>query len=155
MFTDKQKFKNIWIWILMILVNILMGYNMVMQLIFEVPMGDRPTPDFVLVIIFLVPFAILILIKVMYLKVVISQEEVIIRYFPFVKTVIPMKKIKCITVQEYSALRDYGGWGIRYGIKGRAYIIHGSKGLNLDLINGENILVGVNSNSDLTSLNLK
>ena len=154
MFTAKQRFKNIWIWALMMLINMWMGYNLVMQLFFEVPMGDRPTSNLLLVVIFLVPFAMLILMKVMYLKVFITQEEVVIRYFPFVKTVIPMEKIKSITVQEYSALMDYGGWGIRYGMKGKAYIIDGNKGLNLNLTNGENILVGINSNCDLTSLNL-
>jgi hypothetical protein len=42
----------------------------------------------------------------------------------------------------YSSLRDYGGWGIRYGSKGKAYNVSGSRGVRLELSNGKRLLIG-------------
>ena len=47
---------------------------------------------------------------------------------------------------------DYGGWGIRYNRKGTAYTIDGKLSLELKLISGENILVGIPKSSNFNDL---
>jgi hypothetical protein len=42
----------------------------------------------------------------------------------------------------YSPLRDYGGWGIRRGAKGKAYNVSGNHGVRLELSDGKRILIG-------------
>ena len=44
--------------------------------------------------------------------------------------------------RTYRPVRDYGGWGIRWGRDGKAYIIVGNEGLQLLLGDGEKILIG-------------
>jgi hypothetical protein len=50
--------------------------------------------------------------------------------------------VKSHEVITYSPLRDYGGWGIRYGSKGKAYNVSGNRGVRLELSNGKRLLFG-------------
>ena len=43
---------------------------------------------------------------------------------------------------RYRPLRDYGGWGIRYGRNGKAYNISGNKGLMIEFRNGKRLMLG-------------
>ena len=38
--------------------------------------------------------------------------------------------------RTYRPIMEYGGWGIRYGVKGMAYNISGNRGLQLELVWG-------------------
>ncbi len=42
----------------------------------------------------------------------------------------------------YRPILEYGGWGIRYGLRGRAYNVSGNRGLRVELTNGKHILFG-------------
>jgi hypothetical protein len=45
-------------------------------------------------------------------------------------------------VQTYRPIRDYGGWGIRYGRGGKAYNVSGNRGVMLELSDGQKLLIG-------------
>jgi len=46
-------------------------------------------------------------------------------------------------VRRYRPLAEYDGWGIRWGLhKKRAYIMSGDMGVELELSDGERLLVG-------------
>ncbi len=42
----------------------------------------------------------------------------------------------------YDPLREYGGWGIRYGRNGKAYTVSGNAGVQLEFENGPKLLIG-------------
>jgi hypothetical protein len=42
----------------------------------------------------------------------------------------------------YLPLRDYGGWGIRFGPKGKAYNVCGNRGVQLTFTNGSRLMIG-------------
>ena len=42
----------------------------------------------------------------------------------------------------YRPIREYGGWGIRYGKNGKAYNISGDRGVQLELQNSKPLLIG-------------
>ncbi len=44
--------------------------------------------------------------------------------------------------RRYSPLREYGGWGIRYGWSGWAYNLRGHEGVQLVFQNGGKLLLG-------------
>ena len=50
---------------------------------------------------------------------------------------------------EYSPLKEYGGWGIKFGFKGKAYNVSGNKGVKIFLKNGLNIMFGSQKHKDL------
>jgi hypothetical protein len=45
-------------------------------------------------------------------------------------------------VRTYRPIIEYGGWGIRFGLKGKAYNVSGTDGLQLELKNGRKVLFG-------------
>ena len=42
----------------------------------------------------------------------------------------------------YRSFREYGGHGIRYGSKGKAYTVSGDRGVQIELLNGKQLLIG-------------
>jgi hypothetical protein len=56
---------------------------------------------------------------------------------------IPLAEIRGFEAVTYNPLRDYGGWGIRYGWRGgMAYNVSGRRGVQLELADGARLLVG-------------
>ena len=45
-------------------------------------------------------------------------------------------------MRTYNPIREYGGWGIRYGLKSKAYNVHGNHGVQLELLNRKRLLIG-------------
>ena len=60
-----------------------------------------------------------------------------------------MDEIESFKAMEYSPLKEYGGWGIRYGFKGKAYNVSGNKGVKIFLKNGSNIMFGSQKHQEL------
>ena len=51
----------------------------------------------------------------------------------------------------YSPLKDYGGWGIRYGRNEKAYNVSGNKGVMLTLTDEQNLMIGSGNHEVLCS----
>ena len=62
---------------------------------------------------------------------------------------IKMDEIESFKAMEYSPLKEYGGWGIKYGFKGKAYNVSGSKGVKIFLKNSSNIMFGSQKHKEL------
>jgi len=60
-----------------------------------------------------------------------------------------MEDIEKFKALEYSPLKEYGGWGIKYGFKGKAYNVSGNKGVKIFLNNGTNIMFGSQKHLEL------
>lgn len=57
--------------------------------------------------------------------------------------------IRVAYVRQYKPIGEYGGWGIRRGMEGRAYNAKGNMGLQLVLNNGTKILIGTSLAEEL------
>lgn len=49
----------------------------------------------------------------------------------------------------YNPIGDWGGWGIRYNSRGRAYNMYGNEGVEVTLKNGKVILFGTQRPDEL------
>lgn len=66
-----------------------------------------------------------------------------VRFPPFVDRRIPFASIRRAEAVTYRPLREYGGWGIRWGGKGRmAYNVSGNRGVLVELDDGHTVMVG-------------
>ncbi len=74
----------------------------------------------------------------------ITAEGVYYRFFPLERRFREIKKsdIEKLEVKSYDPLRDYGGWGIKYGINGWADSVKGDKGIYISLTSRKHILIG-------------
>lgn len=143
LFSEKQRFTQWWLWAILIALDALMIYGFVQQLIFKIPFGNNPSPDWVLVIFGLIPFGISWLIYAFRLETKITNEFMAFELYPLCSlNTIKWEEIETIYVREYSPLKEFGGWGYRVSSNGTAYNISGNQGLQLKLKNGKKILIG-------------
>lgn len=45
-------------------------------------------------------------------------------------------------VRTYRPIMEYGGWGVRFGRRGRAFNVSGNRGVELTLTNGKRVMIG-------------
>ena len=87
---------------------------------------------------------LLYLFRISRLLVSLDSEGVKYRFTPFHRRVhgIPWTEVNKVFVRTYRPIIEYGGWGIRFGLKGKAYNVSGNEGLQLELKNGRSVLFG-------------
>ena len=76
------------------------------------------------------------------LRTLVTKDKIILT-FPYMTTKeVSIESITKAEKKTYSPLKDYGGWGIRWGKEGKAYNVKGNEGIKL-LINGrEKFMIG-------------
>ena len=152
LFREVQHFRQFWLWILVLAISLVSIWSMIQQLIMGKPFGNNPAPDAVLIVIAIVfSFGLPCVFYKMNLTTEVRSEGIYYRYFPFHLSFhkIGLEDIVEYQVRTYRALKDYGGWGIRYGQKGKAYNVSGNLGVQLELANGEYLLIGSQNPEEL------
>jgi hypothetical protein len=84
----------------------------------------------------------------------INSSGIQYKFFPFHLKwqSISWTEIEKSEIRSYKPIREYGGWGLRYGKQGKAYTIKGKTGLQLYLKTGRNILIGTNESEALAQV---
>jgi hypothetical protein len=72
----------------------------------------------------------------------VRDDGLYVRLFPLPFRHIAWDKIQSHRVRTYHPLLEYGGWGIRFGISGKAYSARGNRGVQLVLRSGRRVLIG-------------
>jgi len=78
----------------------------------------------------------------------ISKQGLSFRFVPFHRheRIYPFETIHSVEAVQYRPVRDYGGWGIRYGRNGKVYNVSGNKGVMINLKDGGSFLIGSQQN---------
>ena len=123
-------------------------YAIIRQLIMGIPVGDKPLSNIWLAIVapFFIALGVLLfwLFLTSRLETRVTDKGLFIRFYPFHirKIKIPLEEIEDFQVCSYNPVLDYGGWGIRYGAKGKAYNVSGNRGVRLTFRDGTTLLIG-------------
>jgi hypothetical protein len=146
-FKEEQSFTQWWLWLFLSGIGALPCYGIYKQLILGEKFGDKPMPDFGLILFSVFIYAILALFWRMRLKTEIDQKEIRWSFFPFTKKSVPWKDIKTAKTVNYGFV---GGWGIRLGTKyGTVYNTKGNKGLAIELKNGRKFCIGTQKEDEM------
>ncbi len=158
-FEETQRFRQPWLWLLLgilwLMVPGIFGVGIHQQLVKGQPFGNAPMSDAVLVISFLLTFILLTAIVLLFLKARlccrVDRAGIRFRFPPFQRseTLIHWSRVSDIRIVSYHPIRQFGGWGIRYGKTGTAYTISGKKALQITLDSGERILIGTRREEEL------
>ena len=144
-FSETQRFRQIWILMLVGFIALMSWSFFFQQLILDIPFGNNPASD-TAVAILLVIFGILlpVLFLVLKLEIQITRTALWFRFFPLHLKwrEVPFGTIAEVKAVVYRPLREYGGWGIRFGRKGIAYNVSGERGVQFILKSGESFLLG-------------
>ena len=156
LFSETQKFKQWWLWVLLLTINAIFIFGWIQQIVFDKQFGDKPMGDVELVFATCMVLCISIFTLSVKLETRVKIDGIYVRFFPFFLTYrkYPWEDLEKATVRTYSPLAEYGGWGYRISFsgKGRAFNISGNKGLQLEFKNGKKLLIGTNKPDELAEV---
>jgi hypothetical protein len=154
LFTERQKFKQWWLWVILLGVNGLFLFGVVKQVIGGQPFGDHPMSNRGLLLTEGLTLAGTILFTSFRLETQIKKDGIYVRFFPFHLSFrqYTWDNISKSYVRQYNPISEYGGWGLRLGLfgKGKAFNISGDQGLQLEFRDKEKLLIGTNKPKELT-----
>ncbi len=155
LFSEKQHFKQWWLWLILLSLNILFIYGVYKQVICGEQFGDNPGSNGMLISTCIFSIIISLFIAIIRLDTEVKQDGIYFRFFPvqFKYRQLKWEELSKTYVRKYNAIAEYGGWGLRIGLfgKGRAYNISGNKGLQIETNDGKKILIGTKKPEELTS----
>jgi hypothetical protein len=153
-FKEEQRFTQPWLWVILIvslsvaIIPIVAG--LYVQIIEGRPYGEKPASTTTLLILFFVMSAIstgvIWLFWITKLITEVRQDGIYLKFVPFF---LKMKKFSAYDIAEYKVrtyrpIREYGGWGVRVGLRGygRAYNVKGKTGMQLVFKDDKLLLIG-------------
>ncbi|MBI5570150.1 MAG: hypothetical protein HY914_09415 [Desulfomonile tiedjei] len=151
-FREIQRFRQPWVWILTgataaVVIGV-MTYGLIYQLGFGKPWGNNPLPDAALIVV--ASAGILLMLGVLWLTwaarliTEVRNSGLYVKYYPFHLSFhkIDLRNLKRFEARTYRPIWDYGGYGIKCGLKGKAYNVSGNRGVNLTFKKGRDLMIG-------------
>lgn len=88
--------------------------------------------------------AAFLLLHVARLTTEVREDGLYVRFYPFhsVFQKIPLDQVRSFQATTYRPIRDYGGYGIRYGWRSKAYNVSGNRGVKVEYAGGRTLLIG-------------
>ncbi|MDJ1469741.1 hypothetical protein [Xanthocytophaga flava] len=132
LFSEKQYFRQWWLWLILIFLNGIALYKLVSQ-----TNKDNLIPIVIQTIL-------TILFLILRLETQIKSDGIYVRFFPFHLQFkhYTWNSLSKLFVRSYSPIGEYGGWGIRGIRKNRAFNISGNEGLQLEFLDHKKLLIG-------------
>lgn len=156
LFTEKQKFKQWWLWLILLFVNGIFLFGVFIQVIGGQQFGDNPMSDPMLLIITGLVLLLSLLFLSFRLETQIRTDGIYVRFFPFhiAYRHYTWNSLVKSYIRQYSPITEYGGWGLRFGIfgNGTAYNISGNMGLQLVFTNNKKLLIGTQQPEEITAV---
>jgi hypothetical protein len=143
-FREAQRFRQLWMWILLAIIAAAAWYFFFEGVLFGGANGNVETALSVVVWVFsgiILP----LFFNFLRLESEVRSDGVHVRFFPFHLKFkhFPWDEIAGYEPVEYRPILDYGGWGIRYGAKGKVYNVSGKEGVLFSFKDGRrDLLIG-------------
>lgn len=153
-FKEEQKFNQLLLWIVLIGLFIVSVIALIQNIKVSEANLDFNSKTIGLLISSFVFLALIIFFRMIKLCTEINEEGIKYQFYPIhlSPTIIKWPEIKSIKVRQYSALKEFGGWGIRFSLKGSAYNIGGNMGIELNANIHGNILIGTQKANEATEV---
>lgn len=152
-FTETQRFRQWWVWILLLTLNGFCIYGIFQQVIGGVPFGSKPMSDVGMMIMTISILLFSCLFLSLKLETKIKSDGIYVRFFPFhfKFKYYSYSSISKLYLRQYKPIREFGGWGIRYGFsgKGKAFNVSGNEGLQIEFLDSKKILIGTKKSTEI------
>ncbi|HNQ13514.1 MAG TPA: hypothetical protein PKM16_09940 [Bacteroidia bacterium] len=152
LFEEQQFFRQTWLWsLLSIIIVLFISLSLIPN--HSSNNNDQSLLIYILLILFI---GILILFYKTNLQVRISSSGINYRWVPFNKNfkIVSFSEIDQIQFKTYKAIREFGGWGYRIGIKATANTVSGNKGIYIQFKSKKKraLLLGSNKTEELRNV---
>jgi hypothetical protein len=154
LFTERQHFRQIWLWVLMLGINGIFIYGIIQQIGYGIPYGDKPASDTTLIVASLFLIALTVSLAIMRLDTRITRDGIYVRFFPIHRSFrfYSWPSLRYCYVRKYNPILEYGGWGLRGMGGNRALNMSGNKGIQLVTIDGLKMLIGTQKADEVTQI---
>ena len=145
LFREEQRFRQFWLWAVILGAAAIFWAGFIYQIILGGELGKRPVSDVQLVVLFaLMGIGMPLFFFNIKLTTEVRPGEVLVKLWPFHRQPVklPLHLVRDFEKVVYNPIRDYGGWGIRWGFKGKAYNMSGNEGVKLYFYNRKPLLIG-------------
>lgn len=156
-FVEVQRFRQTWIWVMLgVLLGTLLFLGAFQHMQYRVSGVNWLSTSSILLMGGIWAILALLAYKA-HLFTQINESGVCFQLFPFHLTLqrIDWLDIEEMYVRNYDALGEYGGWGMKYGPYGKAYTISGQHGIQLQLADDQQVLIGTQQPVELEKLILQ
>jgi hypothetical protein len=145
LFREVQRFRQPWLWALLVAATALTAVRLA-QSIRGMPLviAGQPVDAAAWAVALAVCGLAALLFLAARLETEVWPDALAVRFFPFhlAPRRFPWDRLAAAEAVRYRPIRDYGGWGIRFGLAGRAYNVRGDRGVMLVFSDGKRLLVG-------------
>lgn len=149
-FSERQYSRQPWLWLLVGGITAVMWAIFIQQIVRGKTVGQNPMSDWGVVIIWLLfGIGLPVLFWYLHIETTVTADRVVIRVVPFTRRVIGAGEIVRFSTRRVRPIREYGGWGVRGWSDNRAYLMSGNTGVQVELANGDRILIGTSRPSEL------
>ena len=156
LFTERQRFKQWWLWLILLSINSLFLFGTFKQVIGGQQFGDKPMSNLELLITAGLTILLTILFVNFRLETIIKKDGIYVRFFPFHLKFkhFAWEKLTKSFVRQYAPISEFGGWGLRFALFGKrkAFNVSGNKGLQLEFTDNEKLLIGTNKAEELSAV---
>ena len=149
-FKEEQKFTQWWLWLILIGIAVFPIIGIYKQLSLEQQYVGSVTSYSEIILFSILIVGIIVLFLSMKLTTEIDENEIRMKFFPFVNRKVSWHEIETIGVVNYGFV---GGWGIRlWTAYGTVYNIKGNKGLAIELKDGKRFVIGTQKEEELRKI---
>ena len=142
-FQEQQRMRQWWLIAIVIGVAVLGWYFLIEQIVRGNDVGSNPGPDWVVVLLWLLTgIGMPVFFWWFKLDTRVDNDGIHITMAPFSNRTIERSDIDKFGSRTYKPILEFGGWGVRGFGSNRAYNINGNRGVQLELTNGDRILIG-------------
>jgi len=161
LYKETQTFRQKALWIMLLIICggsiSLFGVALFKQVITNTQFGEKPMSDFSLLIGFLLVIGFALFLCWFFysikLETEINEHSLKYRFWPFIRDFkeVSINSIYSMNVEKYKPIREYGGWGYRFSMKGRGLCLNVSKNIGLRIImkDGYELLIGTQKEEEL------
>lgn len=144
-FSERQRFRQWWVVLIVSIPGVVVTWRFVQQVVFGEPWGDNPISGWALVLVWIgVGLFLPLLFLLLRLVTEVDESGVHVRFQPVgIGADYEFEQIAAHAPIDYRPIKDFGGWGIRWAGRGRrAWSVSGTRGVQLDLFDGRQIVIG-------------
>jgi len=144
-FREEQRFDQLWVWTVVVVVAVISWRLAWKHHLFRWPLAIHSKTEVVLFFFWLL-FGIGLPLFIFCCRLIteVREDGIFIRFVPFHRTFqkISFHEFKRYEMRVYRPMPEYGGWGIRFGSKSRAYNLGGDRGIEFTFVDGRKVLIG-------------
>ena len=162
LFAETQRFKQKWLWALLIAMAVFIPgptlLGLIRQIFYGQQFGNNPLSNNGLIILTIVnvilPIIPLVLFAYMKLETIIKDDGIYVRFLPFQLKFkyYGWSNLSQCYIRQYSPVNEYGGWGLRGFGKNKALNVSGNIGLQLETKDGNRLLIGTNQPQEVENI---